>query len=287
MPASATFSGTRARCASATRASASWCQSGKLAAMTKQGTSPWWRRLAAWLGEKIAGHVLGYIVTALFSLFGVAVLISWLSGIEEFLFSQRTIGGWVLAVLDVAVILFGAATIALLRYLRRLKRAHTAELAIVTAAAVPKAQPAFRPIDVNDERLSLRWIIRQRPENWLHLQGILRRVSPGAVRDILDGPFHANAKCLERLEEREAGYGGGNERSPLLWELCPGCGEHLFNVPRRNLETVFVQSWTVRAQAVEELQRMHRSGIAIEGSRLTLQNPKYWQDMRPPGSQAD
>jgi hypothetical protein len=234
---------------------------------------PWWRRALAWLAVKVAEHLLAYVV----SLVSLALVIGWLSGIGKFFGSERTISGWLLGALDIAVFILGVAAIALWGHSRRLKRAMTG--ASKRANSVPTvARAPFQPIEVDDERLQLRWYIRQRPESWLHYMDVQHRLAPFAVQDILDGPFHT--VCLERLQEHRSGYGGSNS-SPFLSENCPSCGVKLFTVPRRALESDFALSWTVRAQAVEELQRMQRGGARIEGPRLVLERPLYWGTMVP------
>jgi hypothetical protein len=234
---------------------------------------PWWRRALAWLGVKLAEHLLAYVV----SLVSLALVIGWLSGIGKFFASERKISGWSLGALDMAVLVSGVAALALWVYNRRLKRAMT------TVSKQPDSLPTvsrapFQPIEVDDERLHLRWYIRQRPESWLHYQDVQHTLSPPAVKDILDGPYHA--VCLERVTELKASYSSGYT-SPILMEVCPNCGAHLFIAPHRNLERTFAFSWNVRAQAIQELQRMHRKGITIEGPRVALERPLYWADMEP------
>jgi hypothetical protein len=67
----------------------------------------------------------------------------------------------------------------------------------------------FQHINVEDERLKLRWILRRPLKDWCDLQDVTNRLSPESVRDILDGPFHAVEGCYERLAEGggTSGYG--------------------------------------------------------------------------------
>jgi hypothetical protein len=245
---------------------------------TSEKSRPWWHRLITWLATKVAEN----LIAAAISLVSVVGVAAWLSGllasIGKFLISERTVSGWVLGALDTAALGFGVATVALFFHNRRLRRALAVAMRWPTVAAKGERPAPFQPIQVDDERLNLRWYIRQRPELWLRYQDIQHSMSPQAIQDIVDGPYHA--ACLERLHEERAGY-GANYSSPLLMTACPGCGMVLFSVPHRNLESVFVRSWTVRAQALQELQRMHRSGTAIEGPRLVLERPLYWKDMKP------
>jgi hypothetical protein len=145
--------------------------------------------------------------------------------------------------------------------------------------------PPFQPIDAIDENLQLRWIIRTPPDRWVTRLDPFDRHSRVSVKRILDGPFHAVADCNERL----ALYGWDREpvrtgrKSPLLRDECPGCKVLLFRsnslgqVPVRE-----VPLWTVREEAFAELQRLHRSGIPIEGPRVVLQKPQYWDVLVPP-----
>jgi hypothetical protein len=234
---------------------------------TSEKSRPRWRKALAWFGVKLAEHALTYVVGLLTVGVGAAWVLGWLTGMGRFLISDRTISAWLLGILVVAALGFGVGAVALFHHNRQLRR----------AMALPKGtRPPFQPIEVNDERLHLRWFIRQPPELWLHYQDVQHTLSPPAVQQILDGPFHA--VCLERVMEQRSGYGEGHS-SPILLETCPGCGAHLFTTPHRNLEATFAYSWTVRAQAVQELQRMHRKRIPIEGPRLVLENPLYWGDM--------
>lgn len=235
---------------------------------------PWWQRALAWLGVELAKHTVSYIVGLLTVGVGAAWLLGSLTGLGKLLVSERVISAWALFAVDTIAVVFVVVSVGLAFYIRKLDRALTAKRAAVSQVT----RPAFEPIQVDDERLKIRWTIRQRPDLWLGYQGIQQRLAHSAVQDILDGPFHA--VCLERLDEYRSGYGGGHS-SPILRENCPSCGAKIFTSPRRNLEQTFAHSWTVRAQAVEELQRMRRSGTLIEGPRLVLERPLYWGDMHP------
>jgi hypothetical protein len=102
-------------------------------------------------------------------------------------------------------------------------------------------------------------------------------MAPSQVRQILDGPFHSQSG--ERLAEARAG--GLMEQSPHLADRCPGCDKVVFRFAGRTTADL-PDIYKVRAQALMELQRMHRTGAHIIGPRLALQKPLYWKKMSPP-----
>jgi hypothetical protein len=144
------------------------------------------------------------------------------------------------------------------------------------AAALP-----FQAIDAIDERLKLRWIVREPPEKWVARMNPYGRHARLSVERVLDGPFHAVDDCNERLSE----YGWDRDpirtgrASPLLSGRCPGCKALLFTLAFGSDRP---QVWTVRAQALAELQRLHRSDTPIEAPRIILQRPQYWDYLVPP-----
>jgi hypothetical protein len=170
---------------------------------------------------------------------------------------------------------------ALYKDLLRRDEAEAASPSVTPASALPavamsEPSPKFEPIEVIDQWLNLRWFIRARPAQWLEIQDPGRTLVPRAVLDILDGPYHAATGCNERLEEYSP-FGGG---APSLGERCPGCGAPTFQPVERGLESRHVDASTVRAQALAELQRMSRNGTPIEGPRIVLERPLYWEKMR-------
>jgi hypothetical protein len=146
----------------------------------------------------------------------------------------------------------------------------------------PQSSAAFEPIEVIDKRLNLRWIIRVSPKQWLATQDPIRSLVPRAVMEFLDGPYHAMDGCNERLEEFGGGGGGYGGESPIFRERCPGCRAQIYKPAQRSLESRYADAWTVRAQALAELQRMSRNGTVIQGSRIVLERPLYWEKMLPP-----
>ena len=149
-------------------------------------------------------------------------------------------------------------------------------------ATTPDASK-FQPIEVIDERLDLLWFIRAPPSQWMHVQAPGTSLSPSEVMRILDGPYHADAACRERLEEYGGGGGAyGGSGSPFLGERCPGCRADIYRSAQRGLERLDPSVWTVRAQALAELQRMNRLGTAIQGPRIVLERPLHWEKMLPP-----
>jgi hypothetical protein len=148
-------------------------------------------------------------------------------------------------------------------------------------SAPPAAALPFQAIDAIDERLKLRWIIREPPEKWVAWLYPYGRHTRLSVERILDGPFHAVADCNERLSD----YGWDRSEirfgraSPILSGQCPGCKALLFKMASAS---DYPQVWTVRAQTLAELQRLHRGGTPIEGPRIVLQKLQYWDYLLPP-----
>jgi hypothetical protein len=136
------------------------------------------------------------------------------------------------------------------------------------------AQPFFREIKVEDRALGLHWILRRPPNDWRDLRNIAITVTPSYLRQILDGPFHSAPGCNAQLEE--------HWHTESFSEQCPTCNQQIFRA--RASESGFgsaVNARHVRAQALEELQRMERNGTVFDGTTIVLDNPGYWKTMRP------
>jgi hypothetical protein len=156
-------------------------------------------------------------------------------------------------------------------------------------AAKPKT-PQFHPIDVEDKKLNLRWIIRRPPHEWLSWRNIASTQGPLAVNDVLDGPFHAVPGCMAAVWEipmRQNLYG---EVSPTFDENCRTCGHRIF-VGLHAEQGRRIAVWPVRAYALEELQRMQRTGTKLPEAQwsppIVLENPEYWKLMLPPASRSE
>ena len=229
-----------------------------------------WRQALAWVGKEVATHLmrigLGLAITG-------AALLTWLTGAGRWL-----IGAWSWIVgrpLVIVSVVLGLAVAVLAEWLRRTSKAlelarRDAQQAPAVALAAPKPPP-FDPITVDDEQLHLRWIIRQPPQQWLSLT---EQRNVHRTGDILDGPFHAAPNCNERL------HSNWDSHELTLDALCPGCNVRIFD--KREYSDPLPILWDVRWKALQELQRMSRNGAAIEGPKLTLQRPLYWNTMSPP-----
>ena len=156
------------------------------------------------------------------------------------------------------------------------------ELRAVQTRAHP---PPFRDIEVEDRKLKLRWFIRRPPREWLGWRDVAQNISPGAVHQVLDGPFHAAPGCSAPVREIPAKglLAEVGQVSPTFDEHCSQCGGHIFQSSNVVLK---VEVWPVRAAAIQELQRMHRNGTKLRDVGWTdpvvLQNPDYWKLMLPP-----
>lgn len=75
--------------------------------------------------------------------------------------------------------------------------------------------------------------------------------------------------------------------SPQFDEQCRQCGKRVFKGVRLH-EGPGVSVWSVRAYALEELQRMNRNGTRLRDHGWTapvvLKSPRYWELMLPPPS---
>jgi hypothetical protein len=143
-----------------------------------------------------------------------------------------------------------------------------------TASSPPN--PLFHPIEVEDQKLMLRWFIRRPPHEWLLWRNVAKNLSPQEVQQALDGPFHAAPGCNAPLLEFH-GHGVGELLPPTLAEQCRHCGERVFQG--------YAGVSRVRADALEELQPMNLNGTALEGRTLqdppiVLEKPAYWHVQR-------
>lgn len=244
------------------------------------------------LVEKIADGAVWLVLLASLALLVFAR--QWM--VDEWVCIKKPwceVRGWSLGVLLAAAVV--ATTTAIyfgLKWYRTRRELHVLKTRAIVAQAAAGAEAAavrakapvpFWNITVEDRRLQLRWIIRRPPKEWLHWRNVRSTVSPGAVHEVLDGPFHAAPGCNAPLEETYDGV--LRTDSPTLSERCPVCGQQVFR-PRRS-ETGFgnavVYVWAMRAQALEELQRMERNGSPFDADvNLTLESPAYWKSMRPP-----
>ncbi len=253
------------------------------------GTQRWWRKTTAWLGVKNAEGVINALWTlgALTVVGWITIARAWIA--REWACIQQAwceVRGWSLGLLLVSTLALAVGICLVASYALKLRaRLRTERAASAGAPSSGRtAQPAlaaerpppFQPIPVADENLHLDWHLCKPPDHWLSLDP--GRLAPSYVQEILDGPFHAT--CHERLEESFGDRTHGV--SPTLGERCPGCGAQLFNVRAEPLESQLAGVWTVRSQALGELQRMHRGGTEIKGPRLVLANPQYWRKLRPP-----
>jgi hypothetical protein len=257
----------------------------------------WWRKAAAWVGKQYAEHAIAATWSAIGVVGGaIAIAGKWLG--REWACIEGpwcTVSGWSLGLLTLVTLALIAAVAWLLVRVRRLrgrletasaalaaaKRAAAVEAAIEAAARArlgrtpPDAQ-AFKYKVVDDERLNLRWQLRRPSSEWLEQD--LNRVGSPFVQQVLDGPFHAVEGCQDRLQER-----GVSSGAPYLEPRCPGCRKLIFRVRELPGESVaFAYTWEVRAQALGELQRMHRNNnTALQKPRIVLERPQYWQRMIP------
>jgi hypothetical protein len=254
------------------------------------------------LGEKVGEWVLDFLKLAIWP-----ILVAWLVLARHWVANEWAcinkpwceVRGWSLGVLIalaiaaiVVALYFGRGWFRTKRELRASKselveaqKSLAAKESKVTTAPRLPVRTAFQKIAVEDKRLKLRWFIRRPPHEWLHLRDVATRVSPQALQEILDGPFHSAAGCnapLREISPPSAGYG---RSSPTFEDHCPSCGQRVFWAASRPgfVHEKWVDVWPVRAQALEELQRMERNDSSVfERDPIALEKPDYWKLMLPP-----
>lgn len=148
-----------------------------------------------------------------------------------------------------------------------------------------KEKAPFQKITVEDERLKLRWFIRRPPREWREWRNMDVTLSPPALEQVLDGPFHAKPGCNAHLKVLPDLSPSGNY-PPTFDEYCPQCGDRVF-MAAGLFDNRRVAVPPVRVKALEELQRMELNGIKLEDRNLLdppiiLENPGYWKLMLLP-----
>jgi hypothetical protein len=238
------------------------------------------------IGDKLADKAIdrGIDVAASLGIGGVAI--AWARS-EWTCIKQPScqVAGWehgllilLLVVAAISALLFGRA------WFRVRRELHTTQEKSATATS-----PRFHDIEIEDKRLYLRWFIRRPPREWIHWRNIDRTVSPDAVQQVLDGPFHALPGCNAPLGEKPVTglINEGIGTSPQFDDKCSHCGQRVFQAATG----AGVNVWPVRAYALKELQRMQRNGTKLPEAQwsppIVLENPSYWQLMLPPGSTQD
>jgi hypothetical protein len=192
------------------------------------------------------------------------VTTAWLAltgALRAFLTRPITLQGWQLAALASALVVL-SVVVGVFWWRSRVQDK--------LARAKPKP---FTPIRVDDPRLNLFWMIKKPPREWVENPALDNAAESYLVR-VLDGPFHGDPRCGERLSVQHRAY----SLPDRLYERCQGCGTQLFtDHPADDQE-----AYRVRLLALRELCRLHRVGVPIEGPSVVLQQPLYWNILLPP-----
>lgn len=243
------------------------------------------------IGDKLTDRLIDWIVGLLPVGIGAAVL-AWLAHqwacIKQPLCS---VPGWLHGLLIGTAGMSLTAAFLLARWGLRNRRELRETKATLEAKASPakvlstSAAASFHPIVVEDHQLKLRWYIRRPPKEWLEWRNIKPGASASSVHAVVDGPFHAVPGCNAALTEIPTRASLAGPLSPTFDEKCRVCGQRIFRGVHEAGYGVAV--WPVRVQALEELQRMHRNGIKLEGRTaqdgpIVLEKPDYWALMLPP-----
>lgn len=248
------------------------------------------RGLFQWARTRVVDWVFKKLLDVLVSAGAFAAAVAWIKG--EWACIRRPwceVSGWSLGLLIAFTVI---ATYAALFCGRRWYQAHR-ELRAVAAQprATPEAAtPQFHDIEVLDEKLNLRWFIRRPPHEWLHWRNVARTVADATVRQVLDGPFDAVDGCNAPLVEIPTKATIDGASSPQFDEKCTNCGRRVFRDAHRS-GGWGVSVWSVRAYALEELQRMQRNGTKLPAAQwrpaVVLENPEYWKLMLTPDATED
>ena len=194
------------------------------------------------------------------------VTTAWLAltgALWAFLTRPITLRGWQLAALVSALVVL-SVVVGVFWWRSRIQEK--------LARAKPKP---FKPIRVDDPRLNLFWMIKAPPREWVE-NPVLDTAAESYLVTVLDGPFHGDLRCGERLSVQHRAY----SLPDRLYEICQGCGTELFtDHPGADQE-----AYRVRSLALRELCRLHRVGVPIVGPSVVLQQPLYWNILLPPGA---
>lgn len=178
-----------------------------------------------------------------------------------------TIPSWCAALIIALVV--ALALLAVVQRVRISKAAKALECAL--RAQERSKRRIFNPIVVHDPKLAIYWNIVTDPEQWIRNHREIQGSGYPHHETLLAGPYHSRSGCAAELKTITVMQGS----SPQLMCDCPSCGDKVFRVPS---EETTVKVWQVRAQALEELQRLARVGKPIAGV-VTLENPSYWNEM--------
>ena len=181
--------------------------------------------------------------------------------------SHVTVPGWSVAIVVVVVV---ALALLAVRQNFSLRRA-TETIETTRRAQDRPKRNSFTPIVVHDPKLAIDWYIVTDPENWVRNHREITGSGYPHHETLLAGPYHSKPGCAAELKAFTVMRGS----SPQLLCNGPSCGDMVFRVPYEETE---VELWQVRAQALEELQRLARVGKAIAGE-VTLENPLYWNEV--------
>jgi hypothetical protein len=136
----------------------------------------------------------------------------------------------------------------------------------------------FKPFDVVDEQLKLKWSMRADPDGWLH-KGFSESTSPTAIDAILVGPVHDIPTCNDNLATRGANTFGNREYE----RRCPGCRDALFSKDDPHTPLVNALRWGVFHE-LERLDRLTPLKKRMKRRRIVLERPQYWRVIHPPAS---
>lgn len=132
------------------------------------------------------------------------------------------------------------------------------------SGSAPQREISFPGLEVIDEKHDLQWLVRVDPQRWLNR-------GPGHVSDegTIDGPFHADRECMQRLSVRYLPH----SHIGVIEPRCPRCGKQLFHGGLPELRQA-------KIDLLEELRRLHRRGKAMSGP-ISIEHAGYWSSIEP------
>lgn len=141
----------------------------------------------------------------------------------------------------------------------------------------------FKPFDVIDEKLKLKWSMQKDPDSWLN-KGYSEMAGPNAIdTGVLIGPVHDIPTCNDVVPTRGANTFGDLE----LERRCLGCGDLLFSNADPHTPLVRALRWSVFRE-LERLDRLKPLAKRMRRRRrIVLERPNYWQNHHAPDSPKD
>lgn len=123
----------------------------------------------------------------------------------------------------------------------------------------------FDPFEVVDMQHKWSWHVKKDPATWLD-----RLPYNVTVDDVIDGPFHVDRDCAERVDTPFS----RNSHRQVIADRCPRCGQSFYVGVAPDLESC-------KVAVMDELRRLNRIGEDVAHAQV-LQHVGYRKRIRPP-----